>query len=260
MTLTDSDWELLHREVDGETTATESADLRERLSREPELKAAHDALVGVGRTLAEVALVEPPPQLAADIMRRVRQSSAPAARRGSLSFLRGWPTRQPALALASSLAVGLVAGLLVAGLSGRGVLAPLDGNSVSGTLMRSDHLVALPVIDEARLDGPGIQGAAVTRRGRRVVVAELEISSADPVDVTVEVNETALRPRGFECLGGEPAGAVVEPGRVQVRQAPSGQCFVSLAVLAADPGPVLVRMELGKGRAEATLRTGTFSQ
>jgi hypothetical protein len=257
MILPDPDWELLHREVDGETTATESAELRERLSREPELKTAYEALVGVGRTLAEVALADPPPQLAADVMRQVQQRPAPAARWGGLSFLSGWVARQPALALASSLAVGLLAGLLVAGLSGRGVLLPLDGGSVSGTLLRSDHLAALPVIDEARLDGPGIQAVAATRRGRAVVVAELAIASADPVDITVEVDETALRPRGFECLGGEPGGVVFEPGRVLVRQAPSGQCFVSLAVLGADPGPVALRIQLGTGRAEATLRTGT---
>ena len=61
MTLSGSDWELLHREMDREATESESAGLRERLAAEPELRDAFQALAGVGRTLSEVGLVDPPP-------------------------------------------------------------------------------------------------------------------------------------------------------------------------------------------------------
>ena len=49
----------------------------------------------------------------------------------------------------------------------------------------------------------------MTRHGRGVVVTEIEILSADPVDVTVEVDADDLRPQGFECVGEEPLGGVV---------------------------------------------------
>jgi hypothetical protein len=260
MSLSPSDWDLLHRVVDGEATEAESAELEKRLAREPELAQGHQALLGVGQTLSQVGLVEPPPELGRDVMRQVRLRSR-SQERGWLSGLTAWVIRRPALALASSLAVGLLAGLLVTGLSGRGAFAPLEEGAVSGTLLPPAHLAALPVVDEARLEGPGFRVSAVTRRGPEVVVAELEIAAEGTVDVVFEVDASALRPRGFECLGGEAAGGVViEPGRVEVSRAPPGRCFVSLAVLGASPGPLTVRLLAGTERAEATLEAPAAAQ
>jgi hypothetical protein len=254
MTLSPADWELLHREVDAETTEKESAELQERLAREPELASSHRALLGLGRTLSQVGLVDPPPELARDVMRQVRQRAIVGTRGGWLSGLSEWVALRPALALASSLAVGLLAGLLVTGLFGRGLL-PLDGDSISGTLLPLENLAALPVVDEARLEAPGIRATAVLRRGRGLVVAVLEIASDEPVDITVEVDANSLRPRGFECIGGEAVGGVtIEPGRVDIRQATAGRCVVNLVTLEPNPGPVAVRVETGTARAEATLR------
>jgi len=253
VSLSASDWELLHREVDRETTDHESSGLRERLASEPELRAAFQALTGVGGTLSEVGLVEPPPDLATDVMRQVRRRSVPAAKRDWLAPLRLWVTQQPALALASSLAVGLLAGLLVTSLSGRG-LVPLDESSVSGTLLPPTNLATLPLLDEARLEGTGIEATAATRRGPGMVVAEVEILSAAPADVTLTVDASRLRPRGYECLGGEPKGGVtVEAGRVELRQA-TGRCFVKLETVGPAAAPVTVHVQAGP--AEATLRAG----
>lgn len=255
MTLSPDDWELLHRQVDGETTEKESAELEERLAREPLLATSHRALLGLGRTLSQVGLVDPPPELARDVMRQVRQRPIAGARGGWLSE---WVARRSALALASSLGVGLLAGLLVTSLFGRG-LRPLDGNSISGTLLPVEDLAALPILDEARLEAPGIRATAVIRRGRDLVVAELEISSDEPVDVTVEIDAKGLRPRGFECIGAEPVGGVtIEPERVFIRQATAGRCLVNLAAQGPDPGSIAVRVQTGTAQAQATLRARTL--
>ena len=148
MSLSQADWELLHRVVDGEATEEESAELEKRLTREVELAESHQALLGVGRTLSEVRLIDPPPELVRDVMRLVRQRPQAAdgvAKESWFLGLKEWVTHRPALALASSLAVGLLAGLLVTGLSGRG-LVPLDESSISGTLLPPGPVAALPVI------------------------------------------------------------------------------------------------------------------
>jgi hypothetical protein len=256
MTVSDRDWDLIQREIDGANTEDDSQGLRERRAREPELDAGYRALVELERTLGEVELVEPPGDLAEDIMRQVRQRGAPAPGRGWLPGLTDWVTRRPVLALASSLAVGLIAGVLVATLLGGGGLAPLDEGAVSGTLLPPAHLGALPVVDEARLDGPGLRGTAVTHRGRAVVVVEIEILSEGGTDLVVEADATGLRPRGFECTGNVPVGgAVIETGRVWVHQVGPGRCYVSLDVVGADPESVAVRLGAGQEQAEATLRT-----
>ena len=254
MSLSPADWELLHRDVDGEITEEESATLRERLAREPDLATSHRALVGLDRTLSHVGLVEPPAELARGVMRQVNAQRSSGAKEGWLLGLRALVTQRPALALASSLSVGLLAGLLVTGLSGQGP-RPLDGGSVSGTLLPFEDLAALPVMDEAQLEVEGIRATATLRRGRGLVVADLEIASVGPVDVTVDVNASGLRPRGFECLGDDPVGGVaIEPGSVHMRQATAGRCFVNLATTGNPPGPVAIRMRAGTDEAEATLR------
>ena len=257
MTLSPSDWELLHREVDGETTDREAAGLRERLASERELREAYEALTGVGRALSEVGLVDPPPALVADVMREVKRGSGTAETTGGLRLLGSWVRQQPALALAASLAVGLLAGLLV---TGRG-LVPMDGSAVSGTLLPPGHLATLPLVDEARLEGTGLSARAATRHGRGAVVVETELLSGGPVALSIDVDAAALAPRGVECVDGRPlaaAAVVIEPGRVRVRQLSAGRCFVSLTVLApgADAGAVAIHMEGPAGAAEASLRAG----
>ena len=263
MTLSGSDWALLHREMDGEATDVESAGLRERLAAEPELRAAFQALAGVGESLSEVGLVDPPPELAPNVMRQVRRGPGAAPRGSWLAPLSGWVTRQPALALAATLAVGLLGGLLVTSLSDRGS-GPLDEAAVSGTLLPPGDLAERCRWWTRRASrGPGIDATAVTRSGHGVVVAELDILSGGPVDVTVEVAGGGLRPRGFDCAGDQPtAGVVIEARRVHVRGLGTGRCFVSLAALEGDPGPVAVRIlvEAGNERSEAVLRAGTTAE
>lgn len=251
MTLSQSDWELLHREVDGETSEAEKAELQERLSREPELQKSYEALLGVGQSLSQVGLTDPPPELAWEVMRQVRQRHA-ARDEGWAGWLTGWVTRQPAMALASSLAVGLLGGLVVMSLAGYGP-RPMDGSAVSGTLLRADHLQGLPVADEALLETPAFQARALARRDEDVVVTELAVSGG-PVDVIVTVDETVLHPRGFECLGDDPKGGVtIEAGEVRMLQVPAGRCYLSLAVLGDDPGAIEVQVTDGAAEARATL-------
>ena len=253
MTRSRADWELLHRELDGEISDSESSGLRERLAAEPELREAYQALTGVGRSLSDVGLVAPPPDLAPDVMRQVRRHSAPGGGVGWLAPLGGWVARQPVLALAATLAVGLLGGLLVTSLSERG-LAPLDESAVVGTALPTGDPSALPVVDRARIEGSGIEAIATTRRGPGTIVVEVGVIAPAPADVTVTVDPDRLRPRGFECTGDEPAGGVaIDPGRVERRQVAGGPCFVKMATLGAATGPIVVQVQAGPDRAEATL-------
>jgi hypothetical protein len=260
MTLSPSDWELLHREVDGETTDDESSGLRERLAAEAELREAYQALTGVGQALSSVRIEDPPPALASEVMRQVRRRGAPGGSRDWLAPMSAWVAGQPALALAATLAVGLLGGLLVTSLSERG-LAPLDESAVSGTALPGEQQSALPILDRARLTGEGIEAVATIRRGRGAVVAEVEVAAPAPVDVTVIVEPTQLRPQGFECLGDEPAGGVViEAGRVELREAGPGRCFVKMATLGTVTDPVVVQVVAGPDRVEAALRARTSEE
>lgn len=258
MTISDRDWELLQREVDGQNPPEDSAALRERFSREPELEDQYRALQEVGRTLEQVGLVEPPEGLAHDVMRQVRQRALARPRGGALSVLFAGFMQRPALALASSLAVGVLAGVLVAGLVGQAPAGRIDERWVAGSILPSGHLGELPLIDKTVLEAPGLQATVATRQGPGVVVAELAITSPQPVDVVVELDGQALQPRAYGTPTAPAVGSVVlEADRVRIRQAGPGRYLLTLEVLRPDPAPLRIRLDSAEGSVSAEVSAAT---
>jgi hypothetical protein len=256
MTIPEGDWELLHREMDGENGPEASARLRERLALEPELDACYRALLGVGRALSEVRLVDPPGEIVGDVMRRVR----PGRRRlvPGRRWLAGLLAGHPALALASSLAVGVLAGVLAAG---GGRMGRVEEASVSGTALSSARLQALPVIDEAHIEGFGMRASAAAHRKGDVVVAEIELESEHPVDLTIGVSGRDLRPSGFESADGPTAGEVLlDAAGLRARGLSSGRYLLVLRAVGSNPGSLQLRLESPQGGLEGRLRSGPSSR
>lgn len=254
MTRSERDWELLQREVDRENSSDASAALRERLAREPELVAHYQALDGVTDALRRVRLVEPPPELVRDVMSQVRQRAF-GRRPRVVAGVFGRLATRPVLTLASTVAAGLVVGVLATSLTDRLRTGHIDESAVRGTVMPSTSLDGLRVIEEIEIGGPGMGATLVTRQQSDVVVAEIRIRGPRPLDVTVELDARALRPRGFESLDDLPTGAVaLEEGLVRVRQAPAGRYLLTLAVLGPDPAPLRIRLEAGETTLEGQLR------
>jgi hypothetical protein len=253
MTMTDHDWELLQREVDGENTTDESSALRERLAREPELVRQYQALAGVCDALDGVRLVEPPPQMVGDILRGIRQR-AYADRPRVIGGVFGRLAARPALTLVSTLAAGLVVGVLATTLTGRLRPSPMDDRAVSGTVLTAGDLARLPLIQDLELGGASLGATVVTRKGDGVIVAEVEIRSPRPLDLTVDLDPEALRPRGFVSLEDLPTGEVtLEEDHVRVRQAPAGRYLLTLDVLGTNPAPLRVTLGSGEDALEGVV-------
>jgi hypothetical protein len=252
MSISEGDWELLHREVDGENAPEVSARLEERLAREPELDACYRALRGVGRTLSEVGLVAPPAGIVGDVMRRVRPGLPRLVPRAG--GLAGWVVRQPRLALAASLAVGVLAGVLVTGAreSGR-----TEQASLSATALPSARLQTLPVVDETRLEGSGMTVRAVAHRKGDVVVAEVQIHSGGPVDLTVGSTGGPLQPSGFESADGRLVGRVVlDATGLHAQGLTPGRYLSVLKSIGARAAELHFRLESPQGVLEGHLSSG----
>jgi hypothetical protein len=250
MTMTDQDWDLIQRDVDGETSTDESTALRERLAREPELVHHYQALTGVRDTLDGVRLVDPPADMAGDILRGVRQR-AHVGRPRVVTGVFGRLTARPALTLASTLAAGLVVGVLATTLTEGLRPASVDERAVSGTVLSGADLARLSVMGDLELGSASLGASVLTRRGDGIVVAEVDIRSPRPLELTVEMEGTALRPRGFVSLEDLPTGEVIlEEDYVHVRQAPAGRYLLTLAVLGMEPGPLRIRLGTGEETLE----------
>jgi hypothetical protein len=257
VTISDKDWDLLQREIDDANTPDESERLRERLAREAELEARYRALLDVERTLGKVELVEPPPNLAGDVMRQVRQRAlAHGSQEGGLAGVFARLMQRPALALGSSLAVGLLGGVLLTSLADPAGPGRIDEGAVSGTSLPSGRLLERRLIDEVVLEGEGFHATATTRSGAGVVVAEIAVETPRALELIVEFDGRALRPQGLEAAGGLPAGeVVVGTNQVRIRQAPGGLYLLTLAVNQPAPPPLRVRLESGDAVAAGDLAT-----
>jgi hypothetical protein len=247
---------LLQRDIDGETSAAEHAALLQRLREEPDLREHHEALVEVRKRLDEIGLVDPPPGLRADILRAVRQSRRREAR-GWADWLLPLFARGSALAYASTLAVGVVAGVLLTGVLGQGPGAHLDESAMSGTVLPGGAGPSSAILDRVHLAGPGVRVEAVARPVSGLVVADLAVESDHAAELVVETGGSGFAPRGFEAPAGLPAGgAVVEATGLYVAEASPGRYRIVLGPAGPGSGEVRIRLSSATGVAQGSLRAG----
>ncbi|HET7291632.1 MAG TPA: hypothetical protein VFM88_04340 [Vicinamibacteria bacterium] len=245
---------LLQRELDGENSPAESAELQRRIAEDPRLRAGSEKLFSLGRTLAEVGQEDPPPSLVADVMRTIRANGA-RVRGGWVEVWRTAFARRPAFAYGLSLAAGIVLGALGLGALGPAALGTRDEAAV-GTILPPGRLGAFRQVDRQELSSDGFRGVAVTRRGDGTVQAEVRVESNRPLQVTFEFDAKAFSPLGFGRSEAAEGEVVLEPGRVSIAHSGKGTYQVFLGARSAEPAPLTVRID-GQGiQVERSLETG----
>ena len=251
------DDELLNREIEGENTAEESAALRERLGREPALRATHARLVALAQALREVRDEQPPPDLAEDILRSLRDRPRPAARRAGwidilASTFASTARPRPVLTFASGLAVGM----LVAAFLGQSLGLPrLDRSELAGTILPPDRLGPLETVDRDQFELEGARGEVTTKHGKGVVLAEIRIDSSKAIDLAVEFDASTFTPLAFERSGGGTADVLLGGDRVSLSHAGAGRYVLVLGVREAVPSRLRLRLSGNGASLEKTLDT-----
>jgi hypothetical protein len=251
------DDELLNREIEGENTAEESAALSGRLDREPDLRASHARLVALAQALREVKEEEPPPDLALDVLRSLRDKPRPMARRAGwidilASTFAAAARPRPILTFASGLAVGaLVTAFLVQSIG----IHRLDRSELTGTILPPQRLGHLETIDRGRLELEGVRAEVTTKHGKGVVVAEMQIESSRAVDLAVEFDASTFTPLAFERRGGATTDVQLGGDRVSLSHAGAGRYVLVLGVREAVPSRLRLRLNGNGATIEKTLDT-----
>jgi anti-sigma factor RsiW len=248
------DEELVNREVEGENTADESAGLAARLAHDPELRALHEGLARVVRTLERVKDVEPPPGLSRDVLREIGDGGTRVAWRGlRTSVFSRAPGLRPALTFAS----GLAAGLLVAGLLGPSLWLPhMDRSTLVGTMLPSRRLGRLEPVDRQAFKLEGARGDLTTQRGTGVVVAEIRVDAATAPELAIDFEGPALSPLAFEQSEGAGADIALGSDRVRLTHVGTGRYSVVLGVRGGIPSRLHLRLSAKHTTLEKILETG----
>ncbi len=210
--------ELIHGEIDGENTPSESAKLNAYLLHHPEARELFDQFNELSATLGHLAPVDPPPNLRKNILNAIPRiiSATPARRtaRAPLFSVFFSPKVRYAYAFAAGLAIGIVFLLIWAGPSGRN--APVDTSHLYGTIMpdaSAELYRSAGVLDVQAGVVSGSLGLSYSDAG---ALAHLNLRSGELVDVVVSYDPQSLQFSGIRQYGRSSDGLRVSEGTVQV--------------------------------------------
>jgi anti-sigma factor RsiW len=224
--------ELIQRELDGELSATERADLARLLLQDPEARRLHHEYRKTDQLLREIPVAEPPPELHAAIVAGPGQSPrlAVAGRRPYDRLYR--------------VAAAILGGLLIVGIAG----LLLDDDSPRSSLQGS--LGAAPQ-DHLSLRAEGVEASALLLRDGERMRLELVVSTTFACEVIARID-----PSTTTLLGnGDDARVTAAGDQVEARLS-AGRQVVSLDFSGAAP----IRLQLRSGDqllAEGRLSVGS---
>lgn len=245
--------DLLQGELDGVNSPAESARLREQIASDPDLASRFTSLRAAAETLAGAERLAPPAGFADDVMRSVRNREASrTSRPGWRELLRTLLAPAPLAACAATLVVGVVLGGL---LPSDSVFSRSERAALSGTSLTQARLGAPASPERLAFDRDGLRGEAVTRLDEGLVVLELRLDAARPVDVRLDLGGSGLAPRSF-AEDGPSGGEVVVSGDAVRFTHPAGRNrYVVGFAPGGSPGS-LPRLRVGDGGGLALSFTG----
>ena len=249
--------DLMHRELDGETTPAESARLRELLANDAEARTGQEELNALARTLGAVSPVEPDPAWKQELLVSLREqawrarSEAKVRSSGTgVQPIRSWFAWRTAAVFAAGLAAGVVV-MLAIGDRWPGV----DGSSVPGAMLRIDRLDAIATIDDRPLRLDGVSGRVRTRGLPQAVLVDIEIASSQPVEIRLSFDPETLSPQGWVQGIPDRGQIALQSGEVRIIHQGENRYVVALHETRGAPAEIHVQVRSGDRVAEEVLRT-----
>jgi hypothetical protein len=224
--------ELIQREMDGELSVPERADLARLLLQEPEARRLHQEFRRTDELLHEIPVADPPPDLRAAILAARSRSLRPADA-GRRTYTRSL----------YRLAAVILGGLLIVGIAD----LLLDSDSRRPGLQGS--LGAAP-LDRLSLRAEGVEASALLRRDGPMMRLELTVSTTFPCEVVARFDPATT---SFVGDAGDAGDAqVTAAGDLVNARLAAGRQVLSLDFSGASPIRLQLRSE-GRTLGEGTL-------
>ncbi len=198
-------FDLIHREIDGETSPQESERLHQLMEKDAEARTLFRQLREMTRLLNRVEEAEPPPTLRPRVLRALSQRRGQTARQrpGFAEILAAWKRRftpQLGLAFAAGAVVALALFLLISPRLRRP--AALDVRDLTGTLLRGAEESSLAVVETVPFSVAGAEGSLTVRSAEQAIWLDLSLQSGMPTDFRLQFAPTALRLQALSVSGG----------------------------------------------------------
>ena len=206
--------EMISAAADGELNASERAELEQLLENSAEARKFQAELAEMDSLLGDVPAVEPPDSLHLQIVNRVTLPQNKA----DTSFLR-WlkpPQFMPVLRYGLAAAVGV---LLAASFYESQSLFPSnhDFDDLVGTMAPSRVVAEADILDTFDFRIDGLESLVQLQRRDNDVFLDIQIDADAPLDISVDMSSTGVRPGALAQLDSSLESIVVEDQALQLR-------------------------------------------
>jgi hypothetical protein len=204
--------DLIQRELDGATTAEESAMLQRKLAAEPEARAYYERLRNLASVLSSIPPAEAPTELRA-MVRAALQSRAPGLPVGADRSHRPHRRVSPHLRWRDIAFAGggaLVAATLLVTLARLPQPAALDPDRLGGAMGAVAGWEAARTVDRQELDASWITGHASVRQHEDLVAVELELQPQGDVTLELRFDGERFTPVGFTAAPSAETNVIVQ--------------------------------------------------
>jgi hypothetical protein len=232
--------ELVNREISGEITPEESAELERYLGDNPDAARVRRQLQETSALLGGVGDVEPPPHLKRHIMNQIDFNRYRTEERRPVLNLLGRARRlglRPRLvyAFAAGVAVGLV--LFTVFLTGSWDRYSPDLSGLYATIGVSED-AGFSTIEQLPLDLPGAEGLIGLMRSADLLIFEVSLKSTRQYEVRVLFDPAEVRFNGLRPEVGWRSLAEVGEGRVSASGSGEGRFQLSLTKVTESALPI----------------------
>jgi hypothetical protein len=204
--------ELIHAEIDGEISASDSELLQQHLESNLDSKAFFEDMKKISNFFDEADSREPPPQLRADILR-----SIPKPRTNSNFGLFGLEWLSPVnLRYASAFATGALVVLAAVSLESWTDRSPLKSSDLVGTMTRHEPLAGVATADRVAIDLEQLAGSVSLRRTDSFLVIEFDLNSTQLVEVVTSFDQSEIGFSGVAQLEDGPTSVSADEQSVSI--------------------------------------------
>ena len=251
---------LLNEDIDGVTTADESARVKQILESDSEARGLYQDLKRVADLLGRVPMETPPPQLKQNILRGIEPMArnrnirqAEPGNGGIKGLFAGlFEGFRPAygLSFAGGAAFGLVIFLLV------NQAPQLSSDSVTATMSPPRAFDSMKGVESKPFSLPGAAGVLETRFSGDNVLTRIEIEAVTGAEVFVRFDPGTLKPRGVQ-VSETPSGDIsLQANEIHIAHQGRNTYWITFS-RAGKPADVGVRIVSGGQVLEETVATSS---
>jgi len=207
--------ELIHAEIDGEISPSDSVLLQQHLESNPDSKAFFEDMKKISDFFDTADTREPPPQLRADILRLIPGKKGPKAESSFGLFGLGWLSPVN-LKYTTAFATGALVVLAAVSLNSWTGRPSLEMSDLVGTMTRHEPLAGTTTADRIAIDLDQLTGSVSLQGADSFLVIEFDLNSTQLVEVVTSFDQSKIGFSGVAQLEDGPTSVSADEQSVSI--------------------------------------------